>query len=366
MSTLQRKATRPVRVSTLEIGGQAPITVQSMTNTNTRNVVATTEQIRKLEDAGAEIIRVAVPDIKAAEALPDIIKEARTPIVADIHFDYRLALSALKAGVHKLRINPGNIGSREKTERVLAMAKDLGVPIRIGVNSGSVHRDLLAKYGGPVPEALVESALEHVAICEALGFEDLVISLKMSDALQTVAAYRIASEKVQYPLHLGITEAGLFHYGSVKSAIGLGILLAEGIGDTMRVSLSADPVEEVAVAFNILKALGLRHKGIELISCPTCGRTEIDLISLAGEVERRLMHIKLPLKIAVMGCVVNGPGEARVADFGIAGGRQLGIIFKKGVVVKKVPEELLLDEFIRVIEDWITEKGATEKKKAYP
>ena len=341
-----RQTTRQVIVGGVPIGGGAPISVQSMTNTDTRDVEATVRQIQTLERAGCEIVRAAVPDEEAARALSAIKRAISIPLVADIHFSARLALRAIEAGVDKLRINPGNIGGREKVERVVRAAQERGVPIRVGVNAGSLEKDLLRKYGSSTAEALVESALRHVTILEGLGFEDIVISLKASDVPRSIAAYRSISEKVDYPLHVGITEAGTARTGALRSAVGIGAILSEGIGDTIRVSLTADPVEEVRVGFEILKALGLRQRGATVISCPTCGRTEINLIPLAEEVERALREVKEPIKVAVMGCVVNGPGEAKEADFGIAGGRGVGIVFRRGEIVRKVKERELLEALL--------------------
>ncbi len=344
-----KRRSRQVSVGGITLGGDAPIRVQSMTNTDTRNVTATVEQIRRLQRSGCEIVRVAVPDEEAARALREIKKEVDLPIVADIHFDYRLALGALEAGVDKLRINPGNIGRREKVEVVARAAKERGVPIRIGVNSGSLRRDILRKYGSATAEAMVESALEEVKILEEVGFEDIVISLKASDVPRTVRAYKLIADRVPYPLHIGITEAGTVRSGAVRSAVGLGILLWEGIGDTIRVSLCGDPVEEVWTAYEILKALGLRRRGATVVACPTCGRTEIDVVSLAERVERALAEVEEPITVAVMGCVVNGPGEAREADVGVAGGRGVGVLFRRGKVVRKVNQEKLFEALMEEI-----------------
>ncbi len=350
LEVMQRRLTQKILVGNVPIGGGAPVTVQSMTNTDTRDVKATVCQIHRLEEAGCEIVRVAVPDQAAAKALAQIKRQIAIPLVADIHFDYRLALSAVEARVDKLRINPGNIGSQERIEAVVKAASERKIPIRIGVNSGSLEKELLQKYGWPTAEAVVESALRHVAILEKLGFEEIVISLKSSDVPVTIRAYELISEKVSYPLHLGITEAGTLKTGSIRSAVGIGTVLAQGIGDTIRVSLTSDPVEEVEVGFEILKSLGLRRRGPTVISCPTCGRAQIDLIPLAEEVERRVKSIEKPLKIAVMGCVVNGPGEAKQADFGIAGGKGDGLVFKHGKVIKKVKETQLVDALLEEIE----------------
>ncbi len=347
---MSRKTTRKIRVGSTFIGGDTSIKVQSMTNTDTRDADTTISQIRRLQEAGCEIVRCAVPDFEAAEALVKIVRAIDIPLVADIHFDYRLALESIKNGVAKLRINPGNIGSKEKVRAVVEAAKDNGIPIRIGVNSGSLERDLLQKYGGVCPEALVESALRHVEILEELDFHDMVISVKSSDVVEMIECYRLISEKVDYPLHIGVTESGTVKRGTIKSSVGIGTLLAEGIGDTIRVSLTGDPVEEVVVGREILKALGHIKEGIEFISCPTCGRTQLDLIKIASEVEKRLSGVKKHIKVAVMGCAVNGPGEARRADIGIAGGHGEGLIFKKGEIIRKVKEADLVDELIKEIE----------------
>lgn len=350
-----RSNTRPVRVKGLALGGGAPIVVQSMTNTDTADIESTVSQIQSLTDAGCQLVRVAVPNEQAASALGDICREVDVPLVADIHFDYRLAIHAVQAGINKLRINPGNIGGRDRVEMVVAAAKEHGVPIRIGVNAGSLARPLLEKYGGRVPQALVESALDHVRILEDLGFYDIVISLKASDVATTVEAYRLMARRVQYPLHLGITEAGTYFHGTIKSAVGLGILLSMGLGDTLRVSLTGDPVKEVEVAYGILQALGLRQEGVEIISCPTCGRCQIDLISIAEAVETRLRHVKVPLKVAVMGCVVNGPGEAKDADIGIAGGRDRVVLFRQGKLVGQYPAEESVDILVKAVEELANE-----------
>ena len=321
------------------MGGGAEISVQSMTNTDTRDAPATIAQIKRLEETGCEIIRVAAPDQEAAIAISQIKAGISIPLVADIHFDHRLALTALENGADALRLNPGNIGSRNRVEEVVRAARHKGAPIRIGVNAGSVERKLLGKYGGPTVEAMVESAMEHIHILEDLGFDAIKVSMKASSVGLTVAAYRALADQVDYPLHVGVSEAGTRFGGTIKSAIGIGILLAEGIGDTIRVSLTDDPVEEVRVGYEILRSLRLRDVGPEMISCPTCGRTEIDLIRLATEVEEEIRKMDKPITVAVMGCVVNGPGEAREADIGIAGGKGCGLIFRKGVVVRKVPED---------------------------
>lgn len=347
---IKRKKTREVKIGKVKIGGNNPIAVQSMCDTDTRDVKATVEQIKALERVGCEIVRVAIPDLRAAQVLGKIKKQIQVPLVADVHFDYHLALEVIKQGVDKLRINPGNIGSKEKVKTVVRAAKKAGIPIRIGVNSGSIENDLLEKYGLASPEAAVESALRHIKIFEDLNFLDMVISLKFSDVLRTIEAYRLIAKKVDYPLHLGITEAGTKFGGTVKSAVGLGILLSEGIGDTLRVSLTGEIIEEVKVGYEILKSLGLREYGPTLISCPVCGRCRIDLSSLVKKVEKAIAHIKKPIKIAVMGCVVNGPGEAREADIGVAGGKGTGVIFVKGKITKTVPEGEILPTFLEEIE----------------
>lgn len=345
---IARRRSLQVKVGRITLGGDAPVRVQSMTNTNPHDVAATVEQVRRLEEAGCEMVRLAVPDEGAVRALRDIRKEVDVPIVADIHFDHRLALGALEAGADKLRINPGNIGGRDKVEAVARAAKERGVPIRVGVNSGSIRRDFLKKYG-PTAEAMVESALEEVRILEEVGFQDIVVSLKASDVPRTVRAYELIADRVPYPLHIGITEAGTVRSGSVRSAVGLGILLWEGIGDTVRVSLSGDPVEEVRVAYEILKSLDLRRRGAKVVACPTCGRAEIDVASLAERVERALEGLERPLTVAVMGCVVNGPGEAKEADVGVAGGRRGGVVFREGKVVRRVEEGEIFDALMEEI-----------------
>ena len=342
-----RKKTRAVRIGGVTIGNGAPIVVQSMTNTDTRDVQATLAQIRDLAAAGCELARLAVLDEQAARAFKDIKAHSPLPLIADVHFDARLAVAALEAGADALRINPGNIGGPAAIDRVVDAAKAHNAVIRVGVNSGSLEKHLLAKYGAPTPQALVDSALGHVRLLEERGFENIKISLKSSSVLASIEAYTLLSEACDYPLHIGITEAGTLRRGAVKSAVGLGILLWQGIGDTLRVSLTADPVEEMAVAWEILRSLELRQRGPEIISCPTCGRTEVDLLGLAAAVEQRLAHETAPIKVAVMGCVVNGPGEAREADIGLAGGRGKGIIFRKGQVVRAVDgEEALLAAFM--------------------
>jgi len=345
-----RRKTRVIKIGKIMVGGDNPVVVQSMTNTDTRNIPATVEQIKKLEQAGCEIIRVAVLDEDAASAIKEIKKSISIPVVADIHFDYKLALKSLAAGADGLRINPGNIGSQKKVALVVAACKERQIPIRIGVNSGSLGKDKLEKYGGVCTEAMVESALDNIKVLEDMDFRDIKISLKSSSVLLSLEAYRMMSEKVDYPLHIGITEAGTKDRALIKSALGIGMLLYEGIGDTIRVSLTADPVEEVWAAYELLRTLGLRNRGIELISCPTCGRCEIDLINLAEEIDKKIRPMSEPLKVAVMGCVVNGPGEAREADVGIAGGRGFGLLFRKGEVSKKIPEGQLVNELLREIE----------------
>jgi (E)-4-hydroxy-3-methylbut-2-enyl-diphosphate synthase len=350
-TVIARRQTKQILLGSAKIGGGAPVAVQSMCNTDTRNAARTLDQIGRLERAGCEIVRLAVPDADAAKSLGAIRKGTRLPLVADIHFDYRLALEAVKQGMDGLRINPGNIGGKEKVSEVVRACKDRGIPIRIGVNAGSLEKHLLEKYGHPTPEAIVESAFGHIRILEDLSFTDLKVSLKASDVMTTVAAYRLFSQKYDYPLHIGVSEAGTLFSGTIKSSVGLGILLSEGIGDTMRVSLTADPVEEIRAAYGILKSLKIRQRGVNIISCPTCGRTEIDIIGLAQEVEKRLAHIKEPVTVAVMGCVVNGPGEAREADVGIAGGKGVGLLFKHGEVIMKLSEKELAETLVREVEE---------------
>ena len=342
--------TKQIMVGGVPIGGGAPVTIQSMTNTRTDDVEATLHQIRTLAAAGCEIIRVAVPDMAAAKAVGKIKEGSPIPVVVDIHFDYKLALEAIAAGADKVRINPGNIGGADHVKAVAQACARRGVPIRIGVNGGSLEKPLLAKYGGVCPEAMVESAFGHIRLLNQFDFDDICVSLKSSSVPMTMKAYRLMSQASDYPLHIGVTEAGTVRMGTLKSAVGIGGLLALGIGDTMRVSLSADPVEEVYAAKEILKAAGVRKEGAELVSCPTCGRTRIDLIALANEVEERLKAVDKPITVAVMGCVVNGPGEASAADCGIAGGVGEGLLFKKGQIVKKVPQEQLVDELFALID----------------
>lgn len=347
---IKRRKTKKIYVGDVAIGGDAPISVQSMTNTDTRDIESTARQIHELEKAGCEIIRVAVPDEEAAEALKSIKEQISIPLVADIHFSHRLALMAVEAGVDGLRINPGNIKLKHKVREIVEAAKDKGIPIRIGVNAGSLDQRLVKSFGGVNARAMVESALGHIEILESLNFFDIEVSVKASNILLMLEAYRMLAKEVYYPFHIGITEAGTLEYGTVKSAVGIGILLSEGLGNTIRVSLTAHPKHEVRVGYQILKSLGLRQRGVEIISCPTCGRTEIDIISLAASVERKLENLDKSIKVAVMGCVVNGPGEAREADIGIAGGKRYGLIFRKGKVIKKVKEHLLLEELVKEIE----------------
>ncbi|MBQ8799377.1 MAG: flavodoxin-dependent (E)-4-hydroxy-3-methylbut-2-enyl-diphosphate synthase [Lachnospiraceae bacterium] len=334
--------TRQVKIGNVTIGGDAPIAIQSMTNTKTEDVAATVAQIKELTAAGCEIIRCAVPTMEAAKALAEIKKKIEIPLVADIHFDYRLAIAAMENGADKIRINPGNIGSMDRVREVAEAAKKYGVPIRVGVNSGSLERNLVEKYGGVTAEGLVESALDKVAMLEQFDFHNIVISIKSSDVLMCVKAHELIAQKTEYPLHVGITEAGTIRSGNIKSSIGLGMILSQGIGDTIRVSLTAAPVEEIVTAKLVLRTLGLRKGGIEVVSCPTCGRTKIDLIGLAEQVEAMVAGYDLPIKVAVMGCAVNGPGEAKEADLGIAGGNGEGLVFRKGEIVRKVPEDALL------------------------
>ncbi len=348
-----RRSTRVIHVGTVPIGGGHPVVVQSMTNTDTRDLNATLSQIHALEDVGCEIIRVAVPDMEAAHAISGIVKAISIPLIADIHFDWRLAVAAMEAGAHGIRINPGNLGGRDKLWKVVRCARDMGIPIRVGVNAGSLERDILSKYGAPTPEALVESAIRNVRSIMDMGYDALKVSIKSSDVLTTIRAYELFSAKSDFPLHLGVTEAGGLIPGTVKSSVALGILLSQGIGDTFRVSLTRDPKEEIRVAYEILRALKIRQRGPEIISCPTCGRCEIDLFSLAEEIERRSQFLDIPIKLAVMGCVVNGPGEAREADLGLAGGKGVGIIFRHGKIIRKVREEDLCQAFWDQVEDLV-------------
>lgn len=342
--------TKALMVGTVPVGGGAPVSIQSMTNTPTDDVEATVSQIKRLATAGCQIVRVAVPNMAAAKAVGKIKEQITVPLVVDIHFDYRLALECIEAGADKVRINPGNIGAAERVKAVAQACARRNIPIRIGVNGGSLEKPLLEKYGGVTPEALVESAFGHVALLQRYDFDDICISLKSSSVSTTMRAYQLMAQQSNYPLHLGVTEAGTLHMGTLKSAAGIGGLLALGIGDTMRVTLTADPVEEITAAKDILKAVGLRKEGPELIACPTCGRTKIDLIPLAQAVEERLKTVQKPITVAVMGCVVNGPGEASAADVGIAGGNGSGLLFRKGEVLKQVPQECLLDELMALID----------------
>lgn len=345
---IKRKKTKVIEIGNVKVGGDNPITVQSMCNTDTRDVLATVRQIEELQDAGCEIIRLAVLNKEAAAAIKDIVPKVKIPVIADIHFDYRLALQCIENGISALRINPGNIGRDEFVKKVVNSAKEHHVPIRIGINAGSLEKNL-QELDIPLSEKMVKSAMRHVEILENNDFDQIKISLKSSDVLTTIEAYRLMSEKVEYPLHLGVTEAGTLRGGIIKSSVGLGTLLAEGIGDTIRVSLTENPVEEVKAGFQILKSLGIRKKGVNFISCPTCGRCGIDLISLAKATEERFLNFDKDITIAVMGCPVNGPGEAKHADFGIAGANGEGYIFKKGEIVCKVDEDRLLDEFVKIV-----------------
>jgi len=347
---MTRRKTTQIAVGKVKIGSNSPISVQSMTNTDTADVKATVKQIKALEKAGCELVRAAVPNMEAAEAVGKIKKSIDIPLIADIHFDYRLALKVIDKGIDGLRLNPGNIGDKERIKTVVKAAKEKKIPIRIGVNAGSLEKDILEKYKHPTPEAMVESALRHIKILEELDFQDIKISLKASDVWKTIDAYRLLSKKVDYPFHIGITEAGTIFSGTVKSAAGLGILLAEGIGDTLRVSLTGDPVEEVRVGWEILKAMKLRERGVNIISCPTCGRIKLDIITLANEIEKRLSHITKPINIAVMGCVVNGPGEAVESDIGIAGGDGVGMLYIKGKPAKKVKEKDIVEAIVKEVE----------------
>ena len=358
---VERRRTREIQVGSVTIGGEAPVSVQSMTKTNTSNVEATVDQIWALEAAGCELVRVAVPDEEAAAALHKIRPQIRIPLIADIHFNYRLALKALEEGVDGLRLNPGNIGARWKVEEVVRAARDRKVSIRIGVNAGSLEKELMAKYGDPTPEAMVESAMKHIRILEDLNYPEIKVSLKASHPPMMIAAYRLLATKVDYPFHLGVTEAGTAFPGTVKSAVGMGALLSQGIGDTIRVSLTEDCVEEIKVGFEILKALELRQRGLNIIACPSCGRVEIDLMGLTKEVERRLaaLGLKRALNVAVMGCAVNGPGEARGADIGIAGGNGVGILIKKGQIIRKVKESEMADALVEELQKMV-ESGEAE------
>ena len=354
---IQRRKTRPIQLGKVKVGGDAPITVQSMTKTDTRDVRATVQQIWDLEAAGCEIIRCAVPVREAALQLGDIKKRIRIPLVADIHFNYKLALIAIEQGVDGLRLNPGNIGARKYVEEVVRAASERKIPIRIGVNAGSLEKDLLQKYDGPTAAGMVESGLRHIHILEDVGYNEIKISLKASDPLMMIEAYRMLAEQVDYPFHLGVTEAGTPSIGTIKSAVGLGTLLAEGIGDTIRVSLAADPVEEVRVGREILKSLGLKKEGLTFVACPSCGRADVDLVGLAKTVEERMLpYSNLDIHVAVMGCEVNGPGEARAADLGVAGGKGIGLIFKRGEIIRKVPEAQIVDALMEEVEKFAAEK----------
>ena len=348
----ERKQTRQISVGNVKIGGDAPIAVQSMTNTPTQDTAATVDQIHRLQAAGCEIVRVAVPDAAAAEAIGKIKTDISIPLIADVHFDHRLAIAAVRAGADGLRINPGNIGSRKKIKAIVDCASEFDIPIRIGVNAGSLEKDLIDKYEGVTAEGMVDSALRHVDLLTEFGYDKLKISIKASDVIRTVEAYRLLAERTDFPLHVGITEAGGLYSGIVKSTLGIGILLAEGIGDTIRVSLTRDPIEEIRVGFEILKGLDIRRHGPEIISCPTCGRCNIDLFDIAEKVEKALLLKTVPVKLAIMGCVVNGPGEAREADIGIAGGNGVGILFRKGKIVKKFPEEKLVEVLLKEVEKY--------------
>lgn len=350
-----RQNTKEIRIGDVVIGGNHPVAIQSMTNTKTEDIKGTVEQIHRLEAAGCEIVRCTVPTLEAAEALREIKKNIQIPLVADIHFDYRMAIAAIENGADKIRINPGNIGGEERLRAVVDKAKEHEIPIRVGVNSGSLEKTLLEKYGAVTAEGIVESALDKVRMIEEMGYDNLVVSIKSSDVMMCVKAHELIAEQCPYPLHVGITEAGTVYSGNIKSSIGLGIILYEGIGNTIRVSLTGDPSEEIRSAKLILKTLGLRKGGIEVVSCPTCGRTQIDLIGLANQVEKMVQEFPLDLKVAVMGCVVNGPGEAREADIGIAGGKGEGLLIKKGEVVKKVKEEELLETLRREFQNWENE-----------
>jgi (E)-4-hydroxy-3-methylbut-2-enyl-diphosphate synthase len=352
---MKRRFSRQINIGGVKVGGEAPVVVQSMTNTPTQDVAATVKQIDRLARAGCELVRLAVPDMEAASALKEIKSQVSIPIIADIHFDYKLALAAIENGVNGLRLNPGNIGGKKKIQEIVAAARNCSIPIRIGVNAGSLGRALLKKYNHPTPEAMAESAMSHVKLLEDLDFNLIKISLKSSDVLQTISAYRLLSQQVDYPLHLGVTEAGTLISGTVKNSIGIGLLLLEGIGDTIRVSLTHDPVDEVRVAYEILKASGLRKRGAEIISCPTCGRCKIDLFRLVEKIEDDLSNIITPIKVAIMGCVVNGPGEAREADIGIACGQGHGTLFKKGRVIKKVSEQDLARTLTKEVRRMINE-----------
>lgn len=347
-----RRHSRKIWVGKIAIGGDSPISIQSMTRTRTCDIDATVTQINHLEQAGCEIVRVAVPDELAARALTSIKNQINIPLVADVHFDYRLGIISIDAGVNKIRINPGNIGRTDQIKRILTKAKDHNIPIRIGVNAGSLEKDLLRKYGNPCAEALVESAMRHIGICEQFGFENLIVSLKSSDVHLMIDAYRLIAEKIDFPLHLGVTEAGSERMGLIKSAIGIGTLLKEGIGDTIRVSLTADPIKEIQAGIDILQALNLKNERIHIISCPTCGRMEVDLFNIVNEFEKQTANIKRPLKVAIMGCTVNGPGEAREADIGIACGRKKAVLFRNGKAIKTIPEKEIVQELFNEVTEY--------------
>ncbi len=354
---LERRESRQIKIGSVLIGGGAPISVQSMTNTDTRDIAATTEQVNNLAAVGCDIVRVAVPDKEAAESLSQIVKMSNVPIIADIHFNYRLALEAISGGVQGLRLNPGNIGSSGKIKLIVEAAKEKNIPIRIGVNAGSLNKEVMERHGGVTPEAMVESALEHIRLLEEEDFRNIKISLKASSVPLLVRAYGLMAEEVDYPFHIGVTEAGLPGKGTIKSAVGIGSLLAMGLGDTIRVSLTGNPLEEVKVGFDILRTLGLAKPGFDLISCPTCGRCQLDLEKIARQVEDRLADCNYPIKVAVMGCVVNGPGEAKEADVGIAGGKQSGLIFRRGEIIKKVPQEELVEQLMNEIDSIINQEA---------
>ncbi len=358
---MERRVSKKIHVGNVVVGGNSHVSIQSMCNTDTRDVEATCAQIDRLTDAGCEIVRLAVVDNEAANAIAEIKKRTRIPIVADIHFDYRLALASAAAGVDKIRINPGNIGDKKRVEQVVNACKERQIPIRIGVNGGSLEADLLKKYGAPCAHAMVESAMNHVRLLNDCDFDDICISLKASDVNTTIEAYRLLAKNTDYPLHLGVTEAGTAYMGTIKSAVGIGSLLCDGIGDTIRVSLTANPEDEITAAKAILSVCGARNEGVEIVSCPTCGRCRIDLVPIAAEIEKRLSQIHVPLKVAVMGCAVNGPGEAREADVGMAGGNREGLLFRKGDIVKKVPMEQIVDELVALVEAECIEKEKRTK-----
>ncbi len=361
--SITRKKTRRIMVGDIAVGGGAPVSVQSMTNTKTDDVSATVTQIHQLTQAGCEIVRVAVPDQSAADAIPHIKQQIRIPLIADIHFDHRLAIAAATGGADGLRFNPGNIGSRRNIRALVDCARDHRIPIRIGVNAGSLEKDILDKHGGVTAAGMVESALRHAALLQELDFQDIKISIKASDVTRTIDAYRMLSRQTDLPLHVGVTEAGGLYAGIVKSALGIGTLLAEGIGDTLRVSLTRDPVEEIRVGYEILRALDIRHRGPEIISCPTCGRCDIPLFDIVDQVEQALMTRSTPVKLAIMGCVVNGPGEAREADIGVAGGNGIGILFKKGKVVKKFPQDRLVEVVLEAVDEFERQTGSHRKRQ---